>query len=233
MTTLPFKLAIEPVATPLLLTVQGESAASDGETVRNAHNMAAGSDQGVAAARSLGDLSHAVYVPLEPTVGANNLMFIDYWNSIEGLMKFFSDPQVEKGGEMVFKRRDPIVWTRTPGLPNFNLPAPAGRNDRFVGLVQGPVKSHAVAETLVTELLRTAANRHRANGLITREWYFRLNPPGQPETLEAIGVDVWFDKGGMEATYADSSELGGFADLFTARPATSTWKKPAGQWVEW
>jgi hypothetical protein len=233
MTNLAFKLAIDPVPNPFLLTVQGETAASDGETVRNTHNMAAGSDEGVAAARSLGDLSHAVYTRIQPAQDANNIMFIDYWNSIEGLMKFFSDPQVEKGGEMVFKRRDAVVWRPSPGLPNFNLPAPYGRNDRYVGLVHGPVKSYAAAETLVTELLRRAANRHRANGLITREWYFRLNPPDMPESMEAIGVDVWFDKAGMEATYADPSELSGFADLFTARPSTSTWQKPAGQWVEW
>jgi hypothetical protein len=233
MTNLAFKLAVEPVARPFLLTVMGESAASDPETMRTSHNMAAGSDQGVAAARSFGDLSHAVYSRIAPASDANNLMFIDYWNSIEGLMQFFSDPQVQKGGEMVFKRREPIVWMPSAGLPSFNLPAPVGRNERYVGLVHGPVKSHASAETLVTELLRRAANRHRANGLITREWYFRLNPPGQPESMDAIGVDVWFDKAGMDATYADPAELSGFGDLFTARPSTSTWQKPKGQWVEW
>ena len=53
MTTLPFTLAIDPAPTQFLLTVRGTSAATDRETVRKAHNMAAGSDQGVAAARSL------------------------------------------------------------------------------------------------------------------------------------------------------------------------------------
>jgi len=233
MTNLAFKLAVDPVANPFLLTVFGETAASDSDTTRKTHNMAAGSDEGVAAARSLGDLSHAVYNRVQPAGDGNNLLFIDYWNSIEGLMQFFSNPDVQKGGDLVFKRRDPIVWRPSPGLPNFNLPAPYGRNERFVGLVHGPVKSYTAAEALVTELLRKAANRHRANGLITREWYFRLNPPGTPEALEAIGVDVWFDKAGMEATYADPTELAGFGDLFTARPSTSTWQKPAGQWVEW
>ena len=53
------------------------------------------------------------------------------------------------------------------------------------------------------------------------------------DSLEAIGVDVWFDADGMQAVYADPDEMEPLADLFTASPATSVWKKPAGQWVEW
>ena len=63
MTTLPFSLDVEPTPTQFLLTVDGTPAATDREATAHAHNMAAGSDQGVAAARSFGDLSHAVYVP--------------------------------------------------------------------------------------------------------------------------------------------------------------------------
>jgi len=143
MTALPFKLAIDPAPVQFLLTVRGTLAPPNLDAGRLTHNQAAGSDEGVAMARSFGDLSHAVFVPVEAVAsGAGELLILDYWNSVEGLMKFFSNDQVQKGGAMLFKSdRDNVVWAPTPGLPSFNLPAPTGRNDRYVGLVRGPVAS--------------------------------------------------------------------------------------------
>ena len=229
MTTLPFSMQIDPTPTQFLLTVEGEPVSADRDATRQTHNMAAGSDQGVAAARSFGDLSHAVYVPAGPDAG-NRLLFIDFWNSVDGLMKFFSDPQVQAGGAMVFKERTPIVWAPSPGLPRVNLPAPTGKADGYVGLVKGPVASRAAAEKLLVEATRKALNGNRAKGLLSREWFFRAD---QPDSLEAIGVDVWFDAAGMQAVYADPDEMAPLQNLFTARPETSVWGKPAGQWVEW
>ncbi|HEX4298542.1 MAG TPA: hypothetical protein VHZ56_11020 [Devosia sp.] len=229
MTTLPFTLRIDPKPMQVLLTVEGTPAATDREQTRQAHNMAAGSDQGVAAARSFGDLSHAVFVPAGPAA-ANRLLFIDFWNSVEGLMQFFSDPQVQKGGEMLFKDRQPVVWAPSPGLPRISLPAPTGHNDRYVGLVKGPVASRDAAEKLLTEATRKALNGNRARGLLSREWFFRAD---QSDALEAIGLDVWFDADGMQAIYNDPDEMKPLASLFTARPETSVWEKPKGQWVEW
>jgi hypothetical protein len=68
---------------------------------------------------------------------------------------------------------------------------------------------------------------------MAREWYFRLAAPGEPESLEAIGYDLWFDADGMQAVYSDPDEMQPLQDLFTARPETSVWGKPPGQWVEW
>src|SRR5579871_5289422 len=90
MTTLPFKLSVDPAPTQFLFTVRGPMAPSDLEGGRKVHNVAAGADQAVAAARSFGDLSHAVYVPVEPPAsGAGELLIIDYWNSPQGLQSFF------------------------------------------------------------------------------------------------------------------------------------------------
>src|SRR5262245_9201332 len=159
MTALPFKLQIDPLAAQFLFTVFGPLAAPTLEGGRQAHNVAAGSDQGVAAARSFGDLSHAVYVPIEaPKSGAGDLFIVDYWNSPEGLGRFFSDPQVQKGGTMVFKDTDRAIWQSTPGLPRVILPAPYGKNDRFAGIVRGPVASREAAEKIVTESVRRRLN---------------------------------------------------------------------------
>jgi hypothetical protein len=235
MTALPFKLSIQPAPVQFLLTVRGTMAAPNLEKGRLAHNMAAGSDEGVAMARSFGDLSHAVYVPVEPpSSGAGELLIIDYWNSVEGLKSFFSNEQVQQGGTMVFQKdRENVVWQSTPGLPRFNLPAPTSKNERYLGIARGPVVSREGAEKILTESLRKAANTSRAKGLLSREWFFRLSAPGEKPSLEAIGLDVWFDADGMREVYADPAEMAGLAGLFTGAPATSVWRKPAGAWVEW
>jgi hypothetical protein len=135
MTTLPFKLSVDPAPAQFMLTVRGSLAAPTREAGRLAHNQVAGSDEAVAMARSFGDLSHAVYVPTDaPPAGAGELLIIDYWNSVEGLMTFFANEQVQMGGKLVFKAdRQNVMWQSTPGLPNFNLPAPMGKNERYVG----------------------------------------------------------------------------------------------------
>src|SRR5688572_24603755 len=82
MTALPFALQVDPLAANFLFTVHGPLAADTLEGGRVAHNMAAGSAEGIAAARSFGDLSHAVYVPIDaPKSGAGDLFIVDYWNS--------------------------------------------------------------------------------------------------------------------------------------------------------
>ena len=234
MTSLPFSLNVDPLPAQFLFTVRGKPAAATHDAVRGAHNQVAGSDEGVAMARSFGDLSHAVYVPADHTTGApKEMLFIDYWNSPQGLMQFFSNEQVAEGGKLVFAERDYVLWANTPGLPRVSLPAPEGRNDRFVGLVRGTVASRDGAEKILMEATRKALNTNRAKGLMAREWYFRLTGPGEASSLEAIGYDLWFDGEGMQAVYNDPDEMKPLANLFTARPDTSVWKKPAGQWVEW
>ena len=233
MTTLPFTLAIEPTPTQFLLTVRGSLAADTREAGRLAHNQVAGSDEGVAMARSFGDLSHAVFVPVdEPSAGAGELLIIDYWNSVDGLMQFFSNEQVQSGGKFVFKAdRDNVVWANTPGLPNVSLAAPTGLNERYVGLVRGPVASRDGAEKLLTEATRKALNGNRAKGLMSRQWYFRADQPGKDAGGDRRRCLV--RRQGHAGSLRRPAEMAPLANLFTARPATSVWKKPAGQWVEW
>jgi hypothetical protein len=234
MTTLPFKLHVDALPAQFLFTVRGPLAAATLDAGRIAHNQVAGSDEGVAAARSFGDLSHAVYVPVAPGgSGAGELLIIDYWNNPEGIGKFFSDPQVQQGGALVYRDREAVVWQSTPGLPHFGLPAPNGRNERYVGIARGPVTSREGAEKILTEALRAGVNLSRAKGLMSREWYFRMAAPGEKPSLEAIGVDVWFDAEGMQQVYADPNEMNHLDGLFSAPPALSVWQKPKGQWVEW
>ena len=134
---------------------------------------------------------------------------------------------------MLFREREAVLWQGTPGLPRFSLPAPAGKNERYVGIARGTVGSREEAEKILTEAVRKAINTARAKGLMSREWFFRLSPPGEKPSLEAIGVDVWFDADGMREVYSDPAEMAGLGGLFTGTPATSAWQKPPGAWVEW
>lgn len=235
MTTLPFNLSVDPAPVQFLLTVRGEMAPPDVEGGRKVHNVAAGADQAVAAARSFGDLSHAVYVPVEPPKNgsAGELLIIDYWNSPQGMQSFFAAMPPPTKETNIFKEKEAVLWQGTPGLPRVSLPAPFGRNDRWVGIARGPVVSREAAEKALTEGTRKAINTARAKGLLSREWYFRVSLPGEKPSLEAIGVDVWFDADGMQEVYSDTAEMAALGGVFAGRPETSAWQKPPGVWVEW
>jgi len=92
-----------------LLTIRGTLAPPSLEAARQVHNQTAGAPEGVAAAKSLGDLSHMVYVPVNKELA--ELFIMDLWTSPSGLNQFFSDPQVQQGAAMIFTQRDPVVWS--------------------------------------------------------------------------------------------------------------------------
>jgi hypothetical protein len=108
-----------PGATTYLLTVRGKVAAPTVADVRELHNTTAGAPQGIAAARSLGDLSHNVYSAVSD--GSDTILLIDHWNSLTGLGRFFGDPQVQAGAGQLFAERDAVVWGPTSGFGNHHL----------------------------------------------------------------------------------------------------------------
>ncbi len=80
-----------------LLTIRGVLASPTLEDSRQLHNSTAGAPQNAAAARSLGDLSHMVYVPAGgPGAEPGEFLIMDVWNSMEGLGQFFANPTVQE-----------------------------------------------------------------------------------------------------------------------------------------
>ena len=65
-----------------LLTVLGTPNTGEPATARELHNATAGNPGGVAAAKSLGDLSHNVFLPASE--GDRRPLFLDTWNSPTG-----------------------------------------------------------------------------------------------------------------------------------------------------
>jgi hypothetical protein len=186
----------------------------------------------VEAARSLGDLSHMVNVPFN---GANKgeFLILDIWNNIDGLNQFFANPQVHEGGSKIFKEREPVVWIPAEGFHTYHLPAPTGTTERIVATVRGMVSSRSEARTIHNALVGENINKARRSGDLSHEAYFRLTPPGEPESLEFFAVDVWMDAAGMNEYYNDPEFLSGFGTLFTAPPVIGVWQHPGGEWVEW
>ena len=145
------------------------------------HNETAGSPQGIAAARALGDLSHKVYSPITKAGGTeeNELLFIDYWMSPQGIGQFFSNAHVQEQGSKLFSKRDPVVWMPAKGAFSFNLPAAQGKNDRWLGVVRGVVKSPEAAIDAFAKALSPTMLQARARGQLSHEIYFRIPMPGE------------------------------------------------------
>ena len=208
------------------------------EAARKVHNMTDGEPAGVAAAKSLGDVSHMVYVPMPhdghaKSKGAGEFLIMDLWYSIEGLNTFFADKQVQEGGAMIFSERDPVVWAPAEGFTSFHIPAPFGHNDRIIAVVRGTVNSKEEARELHNSTMTQTISKARQLGMLSHEAYFRLAAPNSPEALEYFGVDVWMNGEGLGGYYGDKDFLAGFDGFFTSEATDSVWVHPKGDWIEW
>jgi len=224
--------------TVFLLAIRGTLAPQTVEEARKVHNMTAGNPDGVAAAKSLGDVSHMVYVPVQhnghaKAKGAGEFLIMDLWTSIDGLNTFFADKQVQEGGAMIFTERDPVVWAAAPGFTSYQIPAPFGMNDRFITTARGTVKSVDEARELHNAAVAKTIRKARQAGNLSHDSYFRLAAPGSPESLEWLGVDVWMRPDDMMGLYEDPEFLEGFDHMFTGEASTAVWVHPKGDWTEW
>ena len=221
-----------------LLTIRGTLVPNTLEAARNIHNQTAGNPEGVAAAKSLGDVSHMVYVPAihnghDKPKGAGEFLIMDLWTSVDGLNTFFADEHVQEGGAMIFSERDPVVWAAAPGFTSYQIPAPFGMNDRFITTARATVKSVDEARKLHNAAVAKTVSKARAAGNLSHDSYFRLAAPGSPEALEWLGVDVWMRPDDMMSLYEDEEFLEGFNHMFTAEADTAVWVHPKGDWTEW
>jgi hypothetical protein len=221
-----------------LLTIRGTLSADTLGAARKIHNETAGAPPNIAAAQSLGDVSHMVYVPMEhdghaKPKGAGEFLIMDLWYSMEGLNTFFADPHVQEGGAAIFSERDPVVWAPAAGFTSFHIPAPFGKNDRIVTLARGTVKSMAEAQQLHNTAMAKTIAKARKLGMLSHEAYFRMAAPNSPEALEYLQVDAWMDGAGLGDYYGDEDFLASFNSFFTAEASDSVWVHPKGDWVEW
>ncbi len=217
-----------------LLSIRGTLASPTLEAARKLHNSTAGAPANIAAAKSLGDLSHMVYAPMEaPKKGAGEFLILDIWNSMDGLNNFFANPTVQEQAGQIFTERDPVVWAAVDGFVSYHIPAPSGINDRFVTTARGTVKNMDEARKLHNSAIVKTVGKARKAGNLSHESYFRMAAPGSPEAMEWFGVDVWSRPDEMMGYYEDADFLAGFNEIFTAEAITAVWVHPKGDWAEW
>jgi hypothetical protein len=224
------------VQEPVVLTVRGTLVPATLESARTLHNDTAGSPPGIAAARSLGDLSHKVYSPCAAGAKMSDakpgeLLFLDVWTDPAGIQTFFSNPQVAEQATKLFKSKEPTVWMPARGAATFHLPAPMSQSGRYVGVIRGQVKSpeEAIAgfRDANTKFIRDA----RQSGQLSHDLFFKLGPPNEP--AELLGIDHWYNLEGMLAYYGNMEHMGPVMPVFSGRPAASIWEQAPGQWSEW
>jgi hypothetical protein len=223
---------------PVFLTVRGTIKPPNLEAMRTLHNDTAGSERGIAAARSLGDLSHKVFAPCLKAQKLSSakdgeLLFLDVWENPKGIMDFFSSAETQAAGGTLFKSRDATVWMPARDAFSFHLPAAMDKRDHLVGLIRGPVKAPeeaiAVFRTIGTKGLRDARRR----GQLSHDLFVKLNPPGDSSPVEIIGLDVWSSLPGLLEHYGDNPNLEALGSVFTAAPQATVWEQPPGNWSEW
>src|SRR5258708_473076 len=156
----------------VFLTVRGSLVPKTAEAACRLHNETAGSPEGIAAARALGDLSHKVYWPV-PGLGAKDgeLLFLDWWKSAEGIGTFFSDPRVHGMASKLFTERDGVVWMPARDAFGFDLPAPAARGDRYLGVVRGPVSAPEQAIGAFRKVLESKLTDARRRGQLSHQLF--------------------------------------------------------------
>jgi hypothetical protein len=215
----------------ILLTVRGTPIAADLEATRVLHNETAGSPQGIAAARSLGDLSHMVYMPVADRGAApNELLFIDFWETAKGIGDFFANPMVQQQGAKLFASKEPTLWMQARGGFSFDMPAPSQAAGRYVGMIRVPVTTPEAAVATFAAVGARNLRDARRRGQMSHQILFKLAAPNEP--AELLGLDLWSSLDGLGEHYrADHmKELG---SVFAGKPITSVWQQAAGKWSEW
>ena len=100
-------------------------------------------------------------------------------------------------------------------------------------MIRGTVASREQARTTMNTIASQGLQKARKLGNLSHEAYFGLTPPGAPESLELLGVDVWTNLEGMNEYYSDPDFTHAFDGFYTSEPSTLVLKHPAGEWVEW
>jgi hypothetical protein len=219
-------------ADTFLLTVRGKPVPASLDEARKLHNATAGAPPSVAGARSLGDLSHNVYVGYGES-DHSDLLFIDFWNSPTGLGRFFGNPEVQASAGQLFASRDGVVWARGNGFGEFHLAVPSGRTPQALGMLRARVTSIDDAAKAFGAYSAETINTARTHGIVSHSTWTRVPNPGENTVPEVVGIDIWLDPGDMNRYYELGLGFEHFASVFDGPPETSVWQSAPGDWIEW
>jgi hypothetical protein len=219
-------------AATYLLTVRGRMTAASVEEARKIHNDTAGAPPSVAAARSLGDLSHNTFIGYGDG-NRDELLFIDFWNSLSGLGRFFADPQVQAGAGLLFATRDNPVWAPAADFGSFHLAVPSGRAATGLGVIRSKITSVGAAASAFRAYADATVNTSRRHGIVSHSLFVKAAEPGAPAEPEIIGLDLWLDAAEMADYYELSLGFEHLGPAFAGAPDSTIWRAAPGGWTEW
>jgi hypothetical protein len=242
---------------PLLHITRGTLNPKTLDQARRMHNtfVTEGPQPGIEIARSLGDLSHALYAPAESTGGLSNaksdeLLFIDYWADPSGMEQFFSNPFAQQAGDRLFSSREESEWTPAPAAFTFQVPATAGTPARFVRILRAPVRSAEEATAALEKLVWANLGAARRRGQLSHSLLVRPagviaarpasnarrsageNLPAPTEPVEILTIEFWATLEGLNEHYGDATATSGLDNALAGPPAASLWEQASG-FSEW
>ena len=220
-------------ATTYLLTVRGTANAPTLDEARATHNATAGAPQSAAGARSLGDLCHNVFAPIN--------------KELDGTAA------VHRSLEQPVRARGTSSRTRMSRKPRDSCsPVATGSSGRVSTVsAASPFRCRRVAQPVPSDSSRSRSRRSTTRprrsprtrgrrstplartGMVSHTTWLRLPNPGEPATNEIIGVDTWMDADRMNEYYDLSLGFDHFGPVFAGAPETSVWRTAPGEWVEW
>ena len=227
---------------------------SEAQAMHNAF-VTEGSQPGIEIARSLGDLSHNLYTPVEglgklSAASPGELLFIDSWADPGGMETFFSNPFAQGAGDRLYASREEAEWTPARDAFAFHVPAVAGTPARFVGMIRTPVRADSDAVTVLSEFTWTNLRTSRRLGHLSHQLFLRhavvvearpaanaRRSGGENSTLpvepvEVLAVDLWPTLEGLTEHYRALLSRKGLDEALVASLTVSVWEAASG-FVEW
>jgi hypothetical protein len=190
---------------------------------RELHNefVARGTPPGIDIAQSLGDVSHAAYLPADPAPDASTpgeLLFLDAWLDPEPMERFFADPLAKKAGERLYSSREESEWWPAPDAFSFHLPAPADSEEHFFTTMRAHVSSDRDAIAALSSLVRADLGTSRRRGHLSHGTFVRTGEAAlaRPASnarhhttahavdgqVEVLTIDTWSTHDGLPDHYA-------------------------------
>jgi hypothetical protein len=241
---------------PIMHVTRGVLAVGSTDEARAMHNafVTGGEPSGMEIARSLGDLSHNVFMP--PASGdtaaamAGGLVFIDQWADPGGMEEFFANPLAQAAGDGLYGSREEAEWVPAPGAFGFHVFPPADAAPRLMWLMRAPVDSADEAITQLGKLAWTRLARARRRGQLSHALYVRsadlktARPASNsqrdagksiaeaPHPTEVLAIDSWTTLEGLREHYDDPMSMSGLDAVLAGPPDASVWEQASG-FREW
>ncbi len=243
--------------TLILHTTRGTLNPKTLDEARQMHNtfVTEGPQPGIEIARSLGDISHNVYTPVEDSGSLSGakpgeLLFIDHWADSNGMETFFSNPFAQEAGDRLYSSRVESEWMPAPAAFTFQVPATAGAPARFVGMMRAPVRSAEDATAVLAKLVSTNLRAARRRGQLSHSLFVRLasvvaarpasnaqrnggeSVAAPTEPVEILAIEFWSTLEGLQEHYSDATAMNGLEYALAGPLAMSVWEQVSG-FSEW